>query len=63
MLILTRRPNQRLVMVTPSGEKITVEVLGNHGSQVKLGVDAPPQTSVDREEIYDRKQADKRSRR
>lgn len=63
MLILTRRPGERLVMETPSGEKVTVEVLGNHGSQVKLGVEAPRHTTVDREEIYDRKQADKRSSR
>lgn len=51
MLILTRRPNERIMI----GNDITVVVVGVKGNQVQLGVDAPQEMSVDREEIYLRK--------
>ncbi len=50
MLILTRRPGERLVI----GENITVMVLGTKGEQVRLGIEAPREVPVHREEVYER---------
>jgi carbon storage regulator len=50
MLILTRRVGESLKV----GEEITVTVLGVKGNQVRIGVDAPRDVSVHREEIYNR---------
>lgn len=51
MLILTRRSAESLVI--GDGE-ITVTVLGVKGNQVRLGVSAPKEVAVHREEIYQR---------
>jgi carbon storage regulator len=48
MLILTRRVNEVLRI----GDDISVTILGVRGNQVRLGVSAPPQISVHRDEIY-----------
>ena len=56
MLILTRRVNETLNI----GTEITVTVLGVKGYQVRLGVKAPRDVAVHREEIFDRIQAHKR---
>lgn len=53
MLILTRRPGQSIKI----GEDIEVAVIGVHGSQVRIGIRAPKQVAVDREEITLRKLA------
>ena len=50
MLILTRRVGEKLVI----GDDITVTVLDVRGSLVRLGVEAPKDVSVHREEIYQR---------
>ena len=59
MLILTRRVGERLVI----GDEIQVTVLGVKGNQVRIGVHAPPDVSVHREEIYERVRAERESAR
>jgi carbon storage regulator CsrA len=51
MLVLSRRLNQRIVF---PGFKAFVQVLGVNSGVVKLGIDAPPEVTVLREEIPDR---------
>jgi carbon storage regulator len=55
MLILTRRVGETLVV----GDDVTVTVLGVRGNQVRLGVNAPKEVAVHREEIYQRIQMEK----
>ncbi|MDX8403090.1 MAG: carbon storage regulator CsrA [Mariprofundaceae bacterium] len=54
MLILTRKSGETITI----GENIQIRVLAVKGGQVRIGVDAPREVSVNREEVYERVQAE-----
>ena len=57
MLILTRRPHESIRL----GSRIRITVLGFKGNQVRIGIEAPPDVTIDREEVWERKQLENRS--
>ena len=57
MLILTRKLGESIAI----GDNIKVSVLGIHGRQVRIGIDAPPEIIVHREEIYLKVQEENRN--
>ena len=58
MLILTRKVGEALKV----GEDVTVTVMAVKGNQVRIGINAPKDVAVHREEIYEKVQAEKESR-
>ena len=58
MLILTRSQGETICI----GDDIWITALGTNGGQVRLGIDAPQNVEVHREEIYQRIQSEKRAR-
>ncbi len=55
MLILTRRAGETIMI----GNDVTITVLGVKGNQVRIGINAPKDVAVHREEIYERIQSEK----
>ena len=55
MLILTRKDNESLFI----GDEIEITVLGVKGNQVRIGIDAPKDIDVHRDEVYRRIKNDK----
>jgi carbon storage regulator len=55
MLILTRRVGETLMI----GNNVTVTVVGLNGNQVRLGINAPKDVEVHREEVYERVQQER----
>ena len=54
MLVLTRRVGETLMV----GDEVTVSVLGIKGNQIRIGINAPKDVGVHREEIYERIKAE-----
>jgi carbon storage regulator len=54
MLILSRRPNESLRI----GNNVVITVVGFSGNQIRLGIAAPPNVVIDREEVHLRKIAE-----
>ena len=50
MLIVTRRVGERLII----GDELTVTILSIKGNQIRIGIDAPREVEVHRQEIYER---------
>ena len=59
MLILTRKVGESIMI----GDSVEVKVLGLRAGQIKLGIDAPKDLQVHREEIYERIRAEEESKR
>ncbi|MCD6046142.1 MAG: carbon storage regulator CsrA [Gammaproteobacteria bacterium] len=57
MLILSRRVGETIII----GDNVTVTVIGIQGNQIRIGVNAPSDISVHREEIYRKIEAEKAS--
>lgn len=57
MLVLSRRQSETIVI----GDNIRVQVLEISGGRVRLAIEAPGHVSVDREEIWERKQLERRA--
>ena len=55
MLILTRRVGEALIV----GDEVNITILGIRGNQVRIGVNAPRNVAVHREEIYQKIKNDK----
>jgi carbon storage regulator len=55
MLILSRRPNESLRIAG----NVIITVVGFSGNQIRLGITAPPHVTIDREEVHQRKLAER----
>ena len=59
MLILTRKVGESIMI----GDSVEVKILGLRAGQVKIGIEAPKDMKVHREEIYDRIRAEEEGKR
>ena len=49
MLVLSRKPNESIII----GDKIRITVIEIHGGKVRLGIEAPKEISINRQEVHD----------
>jgi len=54
MLLLTRRPQETIILTTTDGTEVRVTVMGVTGNQVRVGISAPRSVTIVREEIAGR---------
>lgn len=54
MLVLTMRPNETVVIETPSGERVIVRLVSTLGSAGRIGFEASKDIRIHRQEVYDR---------
>jgi len=52
MLVLSRKKDES-ILIGPTGNEIKVTIIDIRGDKVRLGINAPPEWSVYRKEIYD----------
>ena len=57
MLVLSRHRDEKIII----GDNIVVTVVDIRGDKVRIGIDAPKQVVIDREEVYEAKQAELRA--
>lgn len=57
MLVFSRKCGQKIILVTGAGERIVVEPVANNYGKMRIGITAPRSVTIDREEIFDMKQA------
>jgi carbon storage regulator len=51
MLVLSRKPGQEVVI----GDNIRITIVSVRGEQVRLGIEAPRNVAVDRQEVHERR--------
>lgn len=54
MLVLHRKTNQRILMQLPSGEQIEITILDHWDGRMRLGIEAPDDVKIYRDEVWDR---------
>ena len=52
MLVFTRRQRQRIIITHPDGTQIVIDQLEIRGDKTRIGITAPPEVRVDREEVH-----------
>jgi carbon storage regulator len=57
MLVLTRRPGEEIII----GDNIRITVVSIKGDRVRIGIEAPPAVTVDRQEIHERRKLGSRA--
>lgn len=60
MLVLSRHRDESIIIPVPGGPRLRITVIDIRGDKVRIGVEAPPDVPVDREEIYEAKMRSKR---
>ena len=63
MLVLSRKRDEKIIMTTPSGEKIVLTVIRIDRYRVRLGIDAPDEVTILRSELIDGNKKKKQLRR
>lgn len=58
MLVLSRKKNEQIVIPLPTGELIIIALVEIRGDKVRLGIEAPKEIEVHREEVFDAIQRD-----